>query len=200
MSKLYFRYGVMNSSKTASALMLKYNYEERGLKALLVKPKIDIRDGELSIKSRCGLSTICVLFESLNDDFVYAHDVLIVDEAQFLSEEDVKYLIHIVDELDINVFCYGLRTDFLGNLFEGSRCLLAHADTIEELKTTCWCGSKATFTARLDSAGNMLKSGEQIEIGDDMYTSLCRRHFNGGAICYSLLKNIEKISINLKST
>ena len=178
MSKLYYRYGAMNSSKTASALMLKYNYEERGLKALLVKPSVDIRDGELVVKSRCGLESTAVLFDQLTDNLVGNYDVVIVDEAQFLSTDNINYLVHIVDDLDINTFCYGLRTDFKGELFEGSKALLACADKIEELKTICWCGAKATHNARLGAAGEVVKKGEQIELGgNERYISLCRKHY-----------------------
>jgi len=185
MAKLSFRYGAMNSSKTANALMQKYNYEERGMKALLVKPSTDIRDGTLTVKSRIGLESEALLFDNLNDDIVKQHDVVIIDEVQFLNKNQINYLSVICDDLDINVFCYGLRTDFQGNLFEGSKWLLAIADKIEELKTTCWCGAKATHNARINEDGEVVKHGEQIELGrNDKYISLCRKHFVGGLTCY----------------
>lgn len=173
----------MNSGKTASALMLKYNFEERGLKALLVKPATDIRDGKNKIKSRCNLESECKLFENLNDEIISQYDVLIVDESQFLTRRYIDYLTKVVDKLKISVFCYGLRTDFKGEVFEGSKWLLGHADKIEEIKTTCWCGNKATHNARLDNQGNVTKIGDQIEIGgNEKYIALCRDHFIRGIL------------------
>lgn len=183
MAKLSFRYGVMGSSKTANALMQKYNYEERGMKALLVKPSTDIRDGTYTIKSRIGLSSEAILFNNLSDDIVKQYDVVIIDEAQFLNKDQVNYLTFLCDDLNMDIFCYGLKTDFRGDLFEGSKWLLATADKIEEIKTTCWCGDKAIYNARLNSAGEVVKEGEQIELGgNDKYIALCRKHFNGGIV------------------
>lgn len=184
MAKLYFRYGAMSSSKTANALMVKYNYGERGQNALLVKPAIDIRDGVRTVKSRCGLSSECVLFREMDIAAIKRgdYDCIIVDEAQFLSKDEVQLLTDIVDEYNVPVICYGLRTDFQGNFFEGSHWLMAWADTIEEIKTICWCGRKATMVARVVD-GKFVKSGEQILVGgDDMYVSLCRRHYNEGSL------------------
>lgn len=184
MAKLYFRYGAMSSSKTANALMVKYNYGERGQNALLVKPAIDVRDGVRTVKSRCGLSSECVLFHEMDIAAIKRgdYDCIIVDEAQFLSKDEVKLLTDIVDEYNVPVICYGLRTDFQGNFFEGSHWLMAWADTIEEIKTICWCGRKATMVARVVD-GKFVKSGEQILVGgDDMYVSLCRRHYNEGSL------------------
>jgi thymidine kinase len=183
MSKLYFRYGAMGSSKTANALMVKYNYGERGQKALLVKPGIDVRDGKNIIRSRCGLADECVLFEDIDLKKVKArkYDCIIVDEAQFLSRQDVELLISIVDDYGIPVICYGLRADFQGNFFEGSHYLMAWADTIEEVKTICWCGRKATCNARLDGKGGITKVGEQVVLGaNDKYIGLCRKHWREG--------------------
>lgn len=178
MSKLIFRYGVMNSAKTSNALMTKYNFEERGRKVLLVKPATDIRDGKGILKSRCGLESKAIFFEQLDDEVLGDFDILIVDEVQFLTRNNIEYLLYIVDKLGITAFCYGLRTDFKGELFEGSKYLLAWADKIEELKTICWCGCKATNQARIDSEGNVLREGEQLELGgNDKYISLCRKHF-----------------------
>ena len=155
MAKLYFRYGAMSSSKTANALMVKYNYGERGQNALLVKPAIDVRDGVRTVKSRCGLSSECVLFHEMDIAAIKRgdYDCIIVDEAQFLSKDEVQLLTDIVDEYNVPVICYGLRTDFQGNFFEGSHWLMAWADTIEEIKTICWCGRKAICNARLDGKG-----------------------------------------------
>ena len=173
MAKLYYRYGAMGSSKTANALMVKYNYEERGQNVLLTKPAVDTRDGVHKIVSRCGLESECTLFEDIKEEDVIKYDCVIVDEAQFL--------VHLVDDLNIPVVCYGLRADFQGNLFEGSKWLLAWADTIEEVKTICWCGKKATYNARLDENGNVIKEGEQIVLGaNDKYIGLCRKHWSQG--------------------
>ncbi len=183
MAKLYFRYGAMGSSKSANALMVRYNYEERGQKALMTKPAIDNRDGERVIHSRCGLKSDCVLFHELNDDMVKENNCVIVDEAQFLTREEVEYLLHIVDDLNIPVVCYGLRADFKGDLFPGSEHLLAWADTIEEVKTICWCGRKATFNTRFDENGIVVKEGEQVVLGaNDKYVGLCRKHWKLGML------------------
>ncbi|MBP7402211.1 MAG: thymidine kinase [Clostridia bacterium] len=183
MAKLYFRYGAMGSSKTANAIMVQYNYGERGQRALLAKPALDRRFGERVMRSRMGLSSPCALFHEIDDAMLAGYDCLIVDEAQFLTRPEVEYLVHVVDELDIPVVCYGLRADFRGELFEGSRYLLAWADTIEEVKTICWCGRKATFNTRFDAAGRVIREGEQIVLGDnDTYTALCRRHWAQGIL------------------
>lgn len=180
MAKLYFRYGAMSSSKSANAIMVKHNYGEQGQNAILVKPKIDTRDGVQIVRSRCGLESDCVLFEELDFERVKGHeyDCIIVDEAQFLSREQVETLLSIVDDFDVPVICYGLRTDFAGNFFEGSKWLMAWSDTIEEIKTICWCGRKATCNARLDGKGGITKVGEQVVLGaNDKYVSLCRKHW-----------------------
>ncbi len=184
MAKLYFRHGAMGSSKTANALMVEYNYFERGKKALLLKPRLDNRDGEKVIKSRMGLEKECAFVEDLvqmSDEEISAYDCVIVDEAQFCKKSDIELFVHIVDDLSIPVICYGLRTDFQGNFFEGSHWLLARADAIEEVKTICWCGRKATNNARLDGKGGITKVGEQVVLGaNDKYIGLCRKHFNLG--------------------
>lgn len=185
MAKLYFRYGAMSSSKTAQAIMVKYNYGERGQKALLVKPAIDTRDGVRAIRSRSGLTDECVLFHEMPLDAIRAHeyDCIIVDEAQFLNKEEVFLLIELVDKYSVPVICYGLRTDFRGEFFEGSKWLMAMADTIEEIKTVCWCGKKAIMNARLDGKGGITKVGEQVVLGaDDKYIGLCRKHWEEGKI------------------
>ena len=155
MAKLYFRYGVMGSSKTANALMVRYNYEERGQDALLVKPAVDQRDGARFVASRAGLSHPCIYFSDLMEMTprqLKPYACIIVDEAQFLTRDEVRYLTDLVDDWNIPVICYGLRTDFKGELFPGSAELLATADVIEEVKTICWCGKKALCKPALTRA------------------------------------------------
>lgn len=184
MAKLYFRYGAMGSSKTANALMVKYNYYERGKKALLVKPRLDSRDGDLTIRSRIGLQNDGILLEQLadmSDEEIRSYDCIIVDEAQFATKAQVEFMVHIVDDLGVPVICYGLRTDFRMEFFEGSMWLMAWADTVEEIKTVCWCGRAARCNARIGEDGHMVRAGEQIMMGgNDKYTSLCRKHFMEG--------------------
>ena len=186
MAKLCFRYGAMGSSKTANALMVAYNYHERGQRALLAKPALDNRDGDGIMASRIGLSRPCLSVEHLvemSDDEVRAYDCIIVDEAQFCTKEQVARLTDIVDFCGVPVICYGLRTDFQRNLFEGSRWLLAWADEIEEMKTICWCGRAATCVVRFDERGHMVTEGAQVQLGgNDSYTSVCRKHYKLGMI------------------
>jgi thymidine kinase len=180
MAKLYFRYGAMGSSKTANAIMVAYNYHERDQKALLIKPAIEKRDGVATVASRSGLCAPCVYMEDIGSIDVKDYDCLVVDEAQFLSKAQVEKLVKIVDDLGVPVVCYGLRADFRGNLFEGSMWLLAWADSIEEVKTVCWCGHKATCNARIEN-GRVVKVGEQIVLGGNgSYTALCRKHWAEG--------------------
>ncbi len=180
MAKLYFRYGAMGSSKTANAIMVQYNYGERNQRVLMVKPKLENRDGARIIRSRSGLETECVFAEELEGLELDGIDCVIVDEAQFLTKAQVEYLVHIVDDLNIPVIAYGLRADFRGHFFEGSLWLMAWADTIEEVKTICWCGRKATFNARVVE-GKVAREGEQIVLGgDEQYVSLCRKHWHTG--------------------
>ena len=182
MAKLYFRYGAMGSSKTANAIMVQYNYQERGQKVLMVKPQLDNRDGARTVLSRCGLKTECVFMEEVPGMDVTGYDCVIVDEAQFLTKEQVAHLVKIVDEMNIPVICYGLRADFQGNFFEGSHWLMAWADTIEEVKTICWCGRKATCNARVMN-GKVIKEGDQILLGgNSQYVSLCRKHWANGQL------------------
>ena len=183
MAKLYFRYGAMGSSKTANAIMVKYNYWERGKNAILIKPSLDTRNGSRRIWSRCGLEDTCISMEELDMEKVKAgeYDCLIIDEAQFLTKAQVEQLVSIVDDYNVPVICYGLRTDFQGNFFEGSHWLLARADAIEEVKTICWCGRKATNNARLDGKGGITKEGDQVVLGaNDTYIGLCRKHWRLG--------------------
>ena len=182
MAKLYFRYGAMGSSKTANAIMVQYNYQERGQNALMLKPRMESRDGAGVVGSRSGLRAPCRYVEELDSIDLSACDCIIVDECQFLKKEQVQKLAEIVDNLNIPVICYGLRADFQGNLFEGSTWLLAWADTIEEIKTVCWCGKKATFNTRVLN-GKVVKEGEQIMLGgDEAYVALCRRHWALGEL------------------
>ena len=180
MAKLYFRYGAMGSSKTANAIMVHYNYEEMGQRALMIKSLVEQRDGASLVKSRSGMTCECIYMEQLTDEMAKQYDCLIVDEAQFLSPEQVKMLVHVVDDLGVPVIAYGLRADFRGDLFPGSACLLAWADTIEEVKTVCWCGKKATCNTRV-LGGKVVKEGEQVFLGgNDSYVSLCRKHWAEG--------------------
>ncbi len=184
MAKLYFRYGVMGSSKSANALMVRYNYEERGQRALMVKPMLDQREGQSIVNSRIGLTYPCIWFEDLEGmtrEEIQSYQCVIVDEAQFLTREQVRYLTDIVDDMGVPVICYGLRADFKGDLFPGSEALLTWADIIEEVKTICWCGKKALCNARFDANGVVLKEGEQVVLGaNDCYIGLCRKHWKAG--------------------
>jgi len=180
MAKLYFKYGTMGSSKTAQALITKFNYEERGMKTVLLKPSIDTRDGKNLCKSRIGLSATATEVTKTQDIFEMLKevntDVVIVDECQFLTEEQVDQLGKIVIERDIPVLCFGLRTDFLTHLFSGSKRLFEIADSISEIKYICQCGAKAVVNARLDEKGNILTQGSQVLIGgNDKYIAMCRK-------------------------
>ncbi|MBO5068842.1 MAG: thymidine kinase [Roseburia sp.] len=183
MAKLYFRYGAMGSSKSANALMVEYNYRERGKHALLAKPCADKRDGERVIKSRIGLQHSCIWTEELvelSDEEVQQYDCIIIDEAQFCTKEQIEYFVHLVDELNIPVICYGLRADFQNNLFPGSLWLLAWADVIEEVKTVCWCGRAARCNARFNEHG-IIREGAQVVLGgNDSYVAVCRKHLREG--------------------
>lgn len=187
MAKLYFKYGVMGSSKTAQALITKFNYEERGMKVWLIKPQIDNRDGDNLIKSRIGLCQKAYVLAP--DEDVYKSylklnnkvDVIIVDECQFLSEEQVNQLSMIVIDYDIPVLCFGLRTDFRTRMFPGSKRLMEIADSITEIKTICSCGKKATVNVRKGPDGRILTEGEQIMMGgNDIYTAMCYQCYMEG--------------------
>ena len=182
MAKLYFRYGAMGSSKTANAIMVRHNYLERGQRVLMLKPRVDSRDGATMVASRSGLSCECQFIEDLDRFNVRDYDCLIVDEAQFLSRAQVERLVRVVDVDNVPVIAYGLRCDFRNELFEGSQWLLAWADTIEEVKTICWCGKKAVCNARVVD-GKVAREGEQIVLGgSECYVSLCRRHWTQGKL------------------
>ena len=176
----------MNAGKTTTLLQSSHNYVERGMNTLLLKPRIDDRDGANVIRSRIGLEAESKLIDredNLLKKIATEHNnsqlnCVLIDEAQFLSREQVEQLGEVVDSLRIPVLCYGLRTDFQGELFEGSKCLLAWADELREIKTVCYCGKKAIMTVRLNEEGKPVRAGEQIHIGgNESYTSMCRQHF-----------------------
>ncbi len=179
MAKLYFKYGAMGSSKTANALITKFNYEERGMKVWLIKPSVDVRDGEAVIRSRIGLEEkACIitpdidLFEEYQKHGECA--VVITDECQFFTSAQIDQLRKIVDVLNIPVLCYGLRTDFLTHTFEGSHRLFEVADSVTEIKTICSCGKKAIVNARIDGEGRVVTCGGQIMLGgNDAYVAMC---------------------------
>lgn len=179
MAKLYFKYGAMGSSKTANALITKFNYEERGMRVWLIKPSTDDRDGANVVRSRIGLSKeayVVTPSTDLYDTFksLGCYHVVIADECQFFTEKQIDQLRRIVDELEVPVLCFGLRTDFLTRLFEGSRRLFEVADSISEIKTICSCGKKAIVNARIDGGGKIVTEGGQILIGgNDSYIAMC---------------------------
>ncbi|HCU06089.1 MAG TPA: thymidine kinase [Holosporales bacterium] len=193
MSKLYFYYAAMNAGKTTTLLQSSYNYNERGMDTLLYIPAFDDRGGVCTLKSRVGLTSKAIPF---NENFDFFNDIqnrkkqnlkcILIDEAQFLSKSQVENLCKVVDELRYPVLTYGLRTDFLGETFEGSKYLLAWAEELIEIKTICHCGSKAIMNARIDENGRPVHHGNQIEIGgNDRYISLCRKHYKEGNTGYN---------------
>ena len=183
MAKLYFKYGAMGSSKTAQALITRYNYEENDLRVWLIKPSADSRDGEAVIRSRIGLEGVAQILspeadvlEIFRTEQLGQCDVIIVDECQFLTEAQIDQLRAIVDEHNVPVMCFGLRTDFQCHLFAGSRRLMEVADTIQEIKTICDCGAKATVNARIDERGRVITEGGQILLGgNDSYVAMCHK-------------------------
>ena len=182
MAKLYFKYGAMGSSKTANALITRFNYQERNMKVWLIKPSIDDRDGANIIRSRIGLEAVADVITpdadilSLFEEGHSNSDVIITDECQFFTPEQIDQLRTIVDVYDIPVMCFGLRTDFLTHLFPGSRRLFEVADSITEIKTICSCGDKATVNARIDENGHVVTTGSQILIGgNDSYIAMCHK-------------------------
>jgi thymidine kinase len=185
-AKLFFYYSSMNAGKSTTLLQSAHNYRERGLRPLLFTPQLDTRAGKGQIASRIGLTAEAHAFSPAEDLFKLTDaqetiDCVLVDEAQFLSRAQVYQLGEIADRLNTPVLAYGLRTDFQGNLFEGSRHLLAWADKLVEIKTICHCGSKATMVLRTDEEGTVLREGAQVEIGgNERYVSVCRKHFKEG--------------------
>ena len=197
--KLYFRYGTMGSAKTALLLTNAYNFEERGIAYLCFKPATDTREDRNVIRSRIGIERECrwIFPESdiyeeiatMSGSGAMLPEWILVDEAQFLSSRQVEQLARIVDDFGCNIICYGLRTDFKTNLFEGSRRLFELADSIDEVKSTCSCGGKTIVNARIDSKGEIITEGKQVEIGgNDRYMSVCRR-------CWTN-KRIERMNRN----
>ena len=188
MAKLYFKYGAMGSSKTAQALITKYNYEENDLNVWLIKPGTDPRDGAKILRSRIGLESpadviapgtdIYLLFQDTQEGKC---DVIIVDECQFLTESQIDQLRSLVNDYNIPVMCFGLRTDFQTRLFPGSRRLMEVADTIQEIKTICDCGAKATVNARIDGDGHIITQGAQVVLGgNDSYIAMCHKCYIRG--------------------
>ena len=187
MGKLYFKYGAMGSSKTAQALITKYNYEENGLRVWLIKPSADTRDGVDILKSRIGLEAQVEIIAPQTDVYQlfketrWESDVIIADECQFLTREQIDQLRQIVNDFDIPVMCFGLRTDFQTKLFPGSLRLMEIADTIQEIKTICDCGNKATVNARIDGEGYIITEGDQVFLGgNDAYIAMCHRCYIRG--------------------
>lgn len=181
MAKLYFKYGAMGSSKSAQALITKFNYEELGMRVWLIKPSIDTRDGAEIIKSRIGLcekANVITPEESIIEKYsaLGKHDVIIADEAQFFTSQQIDELRTLVDDEDIPVLCFGLRTDFLTHFFPGSLRLMELADSLTEIKTVCSCGRKATVNARIDENGKIITEGSQVFLGgNDSYIAMCHK-------------------------
>lgn len=182
--KLYFRYGTMGSAKTAMLLTTAYNFEERGMSYLCMKPATDTREADSVIRSRIGIERHCLWIYADTDLYALVAEMeeeerpewILIDEAQFLSARQVDQLAMVVDNFACNVVCYGLRTDFKTHLFEGSRRLFEVADSIDEVKSTCSCGRKTIVNARIDSNGEIITEGQQVEIGgNDRYMSVCRK-------------------------
>lgn len=190
MAQLFFKYSTMNAGKSIELIKVAYNYEERGKRVFCLTPKVDSRYGEGVIASRVGLQrTAVAISEDMDILEVFMRenekqpiDCVLVDEGQFLEKHHVEELVEIVDSLNVPVMVYGLKNDFKNELFEGSYYLLVYADKIEEIKTICWCGRKATMVARVED-GKLVKEGKQIIVGgNNMYVSLCRKHYNDGRI------------------
>lgn len=188
MAKLYFKYGAMGSSKTAQALITKYNYEENDLNVWLLKPSADDRDGVRMLRSRIGLEAEADIISAETDIFRRFEteklgnvDVIIVDECQFFTSRQIDELRQIVDAYDLPVMCFGLRTDFQTKLFPGSRRLMEVADSILEIKTICDCGAKATVNARIDREGHIVTEGAQVVLGgNDSYIAMCHKCYMRG--------------------
>ena len=181
MAKLYFKYGAMGSSKTAQALITRFNYMELGMSVWLIKPSVDTRDGADVIKSRIGLEARAQVITPEQDIIAEyqkqpGHDVIIADEAQFFTPAQIDQLRRLVDEEDIPVLCLGLRTDFLTHFFPGAQRLMELADSLTEIKTVCACGRKATVNARIDASGRIITQGDQVFLGgNDSYVAMCHK-------------------------
>ena len=181
MAKLYFKYGAMGSSKTAQALITRFNYMELGMSVWLIKPSVDTRDGADVIKSRIGLEARAQVITPEQDIIAEyrkqpRHDVIIADEAQFFTPAQIDQLRQLVDEEDLPVLCFGLRTDFLTHFFPGAQRLMELADSLTEIKTVCACGRKATVNARIDANGRIITQGDQVFLGgNDSYVAMCHK-------------------------
>ena len=181
MAKLYFKYGAMGSSKSAQALITKFNYEERDMSVWLIKPSVDTRDGADVLRSRIGLEAKAEVITPETDivaayDRAGRHDVIIADEAQFFTPAQIDQLRRLVDERELPVLCFGLRTDFLTHFFPGAQRLMELADSITEIKTVCRCGRKATVNARIDAQGRVVTEGSQVLLGgNDSYVAMCHK-------------------------
>ena len=181
MAKLYFKYGAMGSSKSAQALITKFNYEEKGMSVWLIKPSVDTRDGADIIRSRIGLEAhaqVILPEDNIVEKYHAAgtYDVIITDEAQFFTPEQIDQLRRLVDEDNLPVLCFGLRTDFLTHFFPGAMRLMELADSLTEIKTVCACGRKATVNARIDTEGNVITEGSQVFLGgNDSYVAMCHK-------------------------
>ena len=181
MAKLYFKYGAMGSSKTAQALITRFNYMELGMSVWLIKPSTDTRDGADIIKSRIGLEAVAQIITPEQDIIEEykrqgRHDVIIADEAQFFTPQQIEQLRELVDEEDLPVLCFGLRTDFLTHFFPGAQRLMELADSLTEIKTVCACGRKATVNARIDGNGRIITQGDQVFLGgNDSYVAMCHK-------------------------
>ena len=190
MTDLTLFYGTMESGKTTKLLQDNYNYRKHGHKVLIIKPLIDLKGGNTVVNRTNEFAPVDILLandESIFDDkylpLIKGTEVILVDEAQFCRKSDIQFFLHIVDDLEIPVICYGLRTDFQQELFEGSMWLLAWADVLEELKTVCWCGQGASCNARYNDKGELVRTGSQIVVGaNDKYVSLCRKHYKEGKV------------------
>ena len=186
MAKLYFYYSSMNAGKSTALLQSSYNYRERGMRTVVLAPDLDNRYGGGKVTSRIGIEAEAITFKTTDNLYSIVESAgdpdpvhcVLIDEAQFLTKEQVFQLGEVTDKLDIPVLAYGLRTDFRGEPFEGSKYLLAWSDNLKELKAICHCGSKATMVVRYDEHGKAVREGSQIEIGgNDRYVSMCRKHF-----------------------
>ena len=204
MAKLYFYYSAMNAGKSTTLLQSDYNYRERGMNTILLTPKLDDRYGEGNIASRIGLKSKAYSYEAQDNLFDYVknqtqitglvYSCVLLDESQFLSKMQVKQLCQICDELNIPVLAYGIRTDYLGDLFEGSQALLGLADELIEIKTVCHCGKKATMNMRIDAHGKPVREGQQVQIGgNESYVATCRKHFHLGHV---VSQQLDKICAN----
>lgn len=206
MAKLYFYYSAMNAGKSTTLLQSSYNYHERGMQTILFTPIIDDRHAVGKVHSRIGLNAPAIAFDKSFDLFASTKEQIaaglsrlkcvLVDEAQFLTKQQVQQLTQIADDLHIPVLAYGIRTDFRGELFEGSQYLLAWAEELAEIKTICHCGRKATMNIRIDENGKAMKEGEQVQIGgNESYVAACRVHFKNGETLIEAHKQVEEAEL-----